>query len=158
MAEVEDRTEPPKVHTRPPTGTVLVIEDEEPLRSLVHTVLETAGYKVLAAPNGREALLLSRDYPGHIDLVLTDVVMPGMSGPQVVEELRGDRNHPIVLFMSGYDRDLMDQRTVCGDVNFLPKPFTPQALLFRISELLGARADSGATSSGPTRDARHAGL
>jgi len=119
------------------TGTVLLVEDETPLRRLVAKVLSTAGYKVLQSVNGQEAMTLAARNPS-IDLLLTDVVMPGISGPDLVSRLRTSRPDLLVLFMSGYDRELIDLETLQRSTSFLPKPFTPRKLLAEVSRLIGA--------------------
>jgi CheY-like chemotaxis protein len=118
------------------TGTVLVVEDEYSLRRLVLKILSGAGYRVIDAVNGEEALVLASRHPS-IDLVLTDVVMPGVSGPELAARLRASRPELTVLYMSGYDRALIDQKTIDRNAGFLPKPFSPRALLARIAELIG---------------------
>lgn len=110
------------------TGTILVVEDEEALREVTTRVLERAGYHVLVAANGDEALELAADAV-RIDLLLTDVVMPRMSGPEVARRLA--RQHPdlTVLYMSGHARDQLAPRGVLDpDVRLLSKPFTPEEL------------------------------
>ena len=114
----------------------MVVEDEAPLRRLVCTILAGAGYKVAEAANGSEALSLALQYRERIDVLLTDVVMPGISGPDLVERLRASRRDLIVIFMSGYDQNLLD-KPVPEKAVFLPKPFTPDALLARIAEVMG---------------------
>jgi signal transduction histidine kinase len=139
-----DKAEPIEgpVTTSKGTGVVLVVEDEDPLRKLLHRTLTAAGHTVIAASSGEEALVRTRQEP--IDLVLTDVVMPGMSGPELVARLSVNRPEMAVLYMSGYDRALMEKGTLDKAAAFFPKPFTPQALLTKISELLTAetRRDS----------------
>jgi CheY-like chemotaxis protein len=128
------------------TGLVLLVEDEAPLRKLLHRALAAAGHAVIEAASGEEALVRARQQP--IDLVLTDVIMPGMSGPELVARLSASRPEMIVLYMSGYDRKLIDEKSFQEAAAFLPKPFTPQALLARVSELLSveARRDSDLAS------------
>jgi CheY-like chemotaxis protein len=126
-------------------GSILLVEDEAPLRRLVMKVLTGAGYKVLEAVNGDEALALAARH-SSIDLVLTDVVMPGLSGPDLATRLLTDRPGLVVLFMSGYDRELIDNKSTERAASFLPKPFTPRALLEKIGELIGA--DHGGAAGG----------
>jgi len=104
---------------------------------LISKTLSAAGYRVLQATNGEEALALASS-PDRIDLLLTDVVMPGMSGADLVARLRAKRPECVVLYMSGYDRHLIDQKSLERTASFLPKPFTPRLLLTRIGELLAA--------------------
>jgi two-component system cell cycle sensor histidine kinase/response regulator CckA len=117
------------------TGTVLVAEDDGALRKLICKTLADAGYRVLQASNGQEALRLEGQEP-TVDLLLTDVVMPGMSGPELMDRVRSRRPDLIVLFLSGYDRALIGERTLDPAVAFLPKPFTLKALLNRVHELI----------------------
>lgn len=130
-------------------GTVLIVEDEPPLRELVVTVLSAAGHRVLEAANGEEACILSARHSEPINILLTDVVMPGISGPDLAAQLRKTRNDLMVLCMSGYDRNLISQHAL--EDSFLLKPFTPQALTSRISELLGTQRQTLAqrSSAGP---------
>jgi CheY-like chemotaxis protein len=131
--------------SNPRSGTVLVIEDEEPLRTLVRTILATAGYKVPAACAWTGSFLsLSRDYPGHIDPVLTDVVMPGMTGPQLVEKLKAGRINltilgicPVMIAISPISRHRREISIFYQNT----KAFQPSVVLFRIGELLGGRRD-----------------
>jgi signal transduction histidine kinase/CheY-like chemotaxis protein len=101
-------------------ATVLVVEDEEAVRAVIEQALEDQGYAVVTAANGAEGLELARSRLDRIDLVLTDVVMPRLTGPQLVAELRGLRHDLPVLFMSGY----ADRAADLGDVPLLDKPFT----------------------------------
>ena len=124
------------------TGTVLVVEDETPLRRLVVKVLSRAGHHVLEAANGEEAIALASRQPS-IDLLLADVVMPVMSGPDLVARLRATRPELIVVYMSGYDNALIGQKALEHTASFLHKPFTPRALMAKVGALIGAgQADS----------------
>src|SRR5262249_54990655 len=95
-----------------------------------------AGYRVLEAADAQEALTLASQYRQPLDLLLTDVVMPKVSGPELVDKLRKSRPDLLVLFMSGYDRKLITHRLTNDGVGFMPKPFTPQKLLAKIAEFL----------------------
>jgi len=129
--------------TDDPRGRPDLVEDEDPLRKLISTVLTAAGYDVLQAANGQEAIAAAHGRQ-RIDLLLTDVVTPGLSGPGVVVELRGNWPELVVLYMSGYDRELVGQAALGRTTSFLPKPFTPRSLLTAISELLGVQRHIGA--------------
>jgi len=118
-------------------GTILVVEDETPLRNLISTVLSTAGHRVLVAGDGDHALALASAQTA-LDLVLTDMVMAGMSGPQLVARLHAARPGLPVVYMSGYDRELADQKSLEGTASFLSKPFTPGTLLAKVAEILTA--------------------
>ena len=113
-------------------ATVLVVEDEDRVRRVVVHMLETLGYHVLDASGGPQALEAARAHPGRLDLVLTDVVMPGMDGRETVEQLRRLRRDFRALYMSGYaDADLGDPH-----LDVLRKPFTAQMLDARLRDVL----------------------
>ena len=116
-------------------GTVLVAEDEDALRGLTRETLEANGYVVLTAGNGEEALDRSRAHKGPIDLLLTDVVMPGFSGKVLSELLTRERPGLQVLYMSGYTTDAIDHHGVL-DSPLLQKPFDEQTLIARIRQVL----------------------
>jgi two-component system, cell cycle sensor histidine kinase and response regulator CckA len=112
------------------TETILLVEDAEALRQMIQEVLEGAGYAVLESADPADAALRAAKYEGALDLVLTDVVMPGMSGPDLVRAVQGTRPAVKVLFMSGYTNDAIGRQGVIGpDLHFLQKPFTFEALL-----------------------------
>ncbi|MEO8294575.1 MAG: response regulator [Gemmatimonadota bacterium] len=124
------------------TETILLVEDEVAVRRLASRVLRQQGYVVLEATNGREALRLVEQHKPRLDLLVTDVVMPGMSGPELATRLTGQ--HPMlkVLYISGYADEALGQRGILNEgVDFLQKPFTPQDLTRRIREGLGAAMD-----------------
>lgn len=117
--------------------TILLVEDEPAVRGLVHETLRLHGYTVLEARHGIEALLTSAKYGGPIHLLLTDVVMPQMSGPEVAEKLLSVRPEIKVLYMSGYpDHPLFDRGGVSRETGFLPKPFSPHVLVQKVREVL----------------------
>jgi len=127
------------VPAAPPEGseTVLLVEDEEMVRSFVRQILQQQGYRVLTATNGEEAIQISKDYPGRIDLLLTDVVMPGMSGRETADHLTAQRKGLKVLFMSGYTESAIVHHGVMDPgVDFLPKPFTGDTLARKLGEML----------------------
>ncbi len=117
--------------------TILLVEDEPAVRCLVHETLRLHGYTVLEARHGIEALLTSAKYVGPIHLLLTDVVMPQMSGPEVAEKILTVRPEIKVLYMSGYpDHPVFDQGGVNRQTGFLPKPFSPRVLAQKVREVL----------------------
>lgn len=117
--------------------TILLVEDEPSVRGLVRETLRLHGYTVLEARHGIEALLTSAKYAGPIHLLLTDVVMPQMSGPEVAEKLLIVRSGIKVLYMSGYpDHPVFDQGRVSRETGFLPKPFSPHVLAQKVREVL----------------------
>jgi PAS domain S-box-containing protein len=122
-----------------PTGveTVLVVEDEQPLREIVKECLEEYGYRVLEAANGPAALALSGGYADAIHLLLTDVVMPEMGGAQLAARLQEQRPGLKVVYMSGYTDDAMILHGVLTQgMPLLEKPFTPDGLARRVREVL----------------------
>jgi two-component system, cell cycle sensor histidine kinase and response regulator CckA len=119
------------------TETILVAEDEDGVRSLTKEVLEKYGYTVLEASNGEEALRIAERHEGPLDLLLSDVVMPRMGGPELAQELLARRPAVKVLYMSGYtDHPMVRRGVVNAGVAFLQKPFTPTVLVSRIREIL----------------------
>jgi signal transduction histidine kinase/ActR/RegA family two-component response regulator len=117
--------------------TVLLVEDEEGLRQLLKTVLEGAGYRVLEAGNGRLALDLSGAHAGPIDILVSDVVMPGMSGRELVERIAPLRPEARVLLISGYTQTAGFEHTIAkAGAAFLQKPFTPDVFLTKVREVL----------------------
>jgi hypothetical protein len=118
--------------------TLLLVEDEPALRMLVVTMLEEQGYLVLQAGNGLDAIALAERHRGEIDLLLSDVVMPRLSGPELAQKLRVLRPGLEVLFMSGYnDSRLVHRGVEEAKVNLLVKPFSPDELVARVEELTG---------------------
>jgi CheY-like chemotaxis protein len=117
--------------------TVLFVEDEVALRDLMQRVLAKGGYTVLAAGDGLEALALVEAHPGPIDLVVTDVIMPRMSGPALAARLRARDPGVRLLYVSGYTADqLRSQPDLGKDATLLPKPFTSDGLLRKVREVL----------------------
>jgi CheY-like chemotaxis protein len=117
--------------------TLLLVEDETQVRELEVRMLTQLGYHVLAAANGEEALEVSRAHQGKISLLVTDVVMPNMSGKQVAEELLSRRPELKVLYLSGYTANTIGHHGVLdSSVDFLTKPFTREALARKVREIL----------------------
>ena len=132
--------EPPKLAMDSASGTetVLVVEDEEGVRSLVRLALVSGGYKVLETPDAESALAICSSHDGPIHLLLTDVVMPQMSGPEVASKVAGLRPGIKVLYMSGYTDDAVVHHGVLSqDMPFIQKPFSPVSLRKKIREVLG---------------------
>jgi PAS domain S-box-containing protein len=145
LPRVEDALEPvgPVGVSRPQAGgseTVLLVEDEESVRQLVRETLESRGYKVLEASNGEMAIEIVSGYSGKIDMLITDVVMPGMSGRELSAQLCVSRPQTKVLYLSGYTEDaIVHEGVVDPDTAFLQKPFTLQMLSRKVREVLGER-------------------
>ncbi len=117
--------------------TVLVVEDERLVRQAARRVLQRAGFDVLVAKNGAEAIEIASNESAAIDLVISDVVMPKMSGPTLARRLEGLRPNIKILFVSGYTGDELSQSgSVDEGVNFLQKPFKPDALIGKVKEVL----------------------
>jgi two-component system cell cycle sensor histidine kinase/response regulator CckA len=132
---VQARSEKP---TEP--ATILVVDDSDDYRDLLKQILRHQGYEVLFAGNGETALRLCRLHRGVIHLVVTDVVMPGMSGPELAEKILTLRPNIKVLFISAFVQDTALQirsklRSVDG---FLAKPFPPERLITKVQEMLTA--------------------
>jgi two-component system cell cycle sensor histidine kinase/response regulator CckA len=145
----------PPAETREPSRTergsetVLVVEDEAALRTLARQILEANGYSVLEAASGMEALVTAQGYSGPIHLLLTDVVMPGMSGPELAERLRSVRPELAVLFMSGYTDDALGHHgALTPGTLLIQKPFKEERLTRQLREALasvGRHALAGST-------------
>ena len=131
--------EQPGFERAPRTETVLVVEDEEAVRDLTVTMLRKLGHNVLAAASGVEAIEIARSHSGTIALLVTDVVMPNMSGRQVADHLVKLMPALKVLYLSGYtDSTVVHHGVIEGDAGFLPKPFSREALANKIRHLLDA--------------------
>jgi PAS domain S-box-containing protein len=139
------RVAAPRPSTRTGSETLLLVEDDAMVRGVIVRVLTEAGYEVLVAEGGDAALELAARFAGPLHLVVTDVIMPGLSGPQVVRQLERLRPGLRALYVSGYTADAIAERGVLeSGIEFLPKPFTAGALLERVRTLLdGREADPG---------------
>jgi DNA-binding NtrC family response regulator len=129
----------------PPRGTetVLLCEDDAPVRRLIERMLRDAGYHVLSAAIGSEAIRMSSEYEGRIHLLVTDVIMPDCNGREVSNAVRGSRPELETLFVSGYATDVIAHHGVLDEgLEFLPKPFSRQAFLKRVRDLLDHRTEA----------------
>jgi len=128
---------PEHAHSARGSETILLVEDEEALRMLVQNILQGRGYKVLAPKEVTEALALSENYGGSIHLLLTDVVMPKMSGRELAQQVITRHKGIKVIYMSGYTNDAIVQHGVLeSDVAFLQKPFSPDSVVRKVQEVL----------------------
>jgi PAS domain S-box-containing protein len=131
---------PEKTSAAGGSETVLVVEDEPVVRELTAKILRKRGYTVLEAEGGAQALSLAAEHQGIIHLLLTDVVMPEMGGPEVAQRLRAARPGTLVLYMSGYtDEAILKHGALDASTPFLQKPFTPWGLAARVRDLLDRR-------------------
>jgi DNA-binding NtrC family response regulator len=127
------------------TETILVVDDEESLRTVVVDLLSQLGYNILSAPGGDEALALAGEYSGKIDLLLTDVVMEPIPGPVLAENLTRKRPGMKVVFISGYANNALAPDGVLKPGTVLVhKPFTMKILSAKLREVLGNPAGSKA--------------
>jgi PAS domain S-box-containing protein len=144
---VTSRPRPEMKETSVPTAggveTILIVEDQETLRSLAEVVLKQYGYHVIEASDGEEAIAAASQLPGQIHLLLTDVILPGMNGKEVAERLKRLRPDVKVLFMSGYTADVIAHRGVLDrNVAFLRKPFSPEELAAKVRDVLSHSPES----------------
>jgi CheY-like chemotaxis protein len=117
--------------------TILVADDEPSIRKLIHDTLTPLGYKIIEASNGVEALELFRQSESEIDMLLTDVVMPKMTGKKLAEKLLAEKPGFKILYMSGYtDNVIVHQGVLDEDIEFINKPLVPSLLTKRIREVL----------------------
>jgi two-component system cell cycle sensor histidine kinase/response regulator CckA len=142
-AAVPIKVATPRVHRDPGTGTVLVVEDYADLRELIEEILKGGGYKVLTAPDGAAGLIVARDHPGEIDVLLTDIVMPNMLGPDLAEQMKADNAGLRVLFMSGHAQPALGMTTLATGTQLLQKPFMADELLDKLHQVLAAPIDAG---------------
>ncbi len=125
------------------TETVLMVEDEDQVRSILKHILEEQGYQVLAAANGPEALSISQDLDLDISLMITDVVMPHMSGRELAERVLEFRPHLPVLFMSGYTDDAIVHHGLLDEkLNFIQKPFDSAGVARKVREVLDSQPET----------------
>ena len=134
-----DQAPAPKAPSRPLAGkeTVLLVEDSDVVRRLLHEILIARGYTLLEARHGEEALQISREFTGRIDLLVTDMVMPKMGGRELAHHLSPQRPEMRILYMSGYTEEAITRDGVLDPgTAFLEKPFTPDSLARKVRELL----------------------
>ena len=142
-AQKSEPTEPVQLITQG-CETILLAEDSESLREMVREYLESVGYTVLEAASGNEALQRAKEFNGTIHLLLTDVVMPEMSGPELARQMVSLRPGMKVIFTSGYTDDaIARQGAIDPAVAFIQKPYRPKALAWKIRQVLGEPAQKG---------------
>jgi len=126
-------------------GRILLVEDEDGVRGIAAQLLASRGYDVAEAPDGEEALEILQENPDGFDLIISDVVMPGMDGPTLIREAKELLGDARIVFISGYaERDLADAIDEDREISFLPKPFTVSQLAERVKRELGLRESSKA--------------
>jgi PAS domain S-box-containing protein len=119
--------------------TILLVEDEDAVRDFAARALTMRGYQVIEAASGDEALEMLREHQGHIDLLVSDVVMPGMDGPTLVKTIRAEKPQMKILFMSGYAEEAFrNAGERIEDFHFLPKPFSLKQLTSKVKDVLEA--------------------
>jgi two-component system cell cycle sensor histidine kinase/response regulator CckA len=140
---VAEKPLPPHVLAPPAGGlgeTILLVEDDPQVRAVVGKMLESLEYRVLPAGGGEDALALAEAFDGPIDLLVSDLVMPGLGGRQVAERLRQSNPDTAVLYMSGYSDEAVVRRGVVDpNASFLQKPFATADLARRVREILEQR-------------------
>ncbi len=120
-------------------ATILLCEDDDAVRRVTERILRRFGYEVLAASEGAEAIGLLEGRAGAVDMLITDVVMPGMSGPELARSFQDDFRGTRILFVSGYTADHLDPSDQLGEkVEFLAKPYSSDALLQRVARILNS--------------------
>jgi signal transduction histidine kinase/CheY-like chemotaxis protein len=143
-----DNAAPTKPHRVIGQQTVMVVEDQAALRDLLGETLKIHGYNVLIAEDGAEALAISRNSNCSIDVLLTDIIMPGMNGRELAERIRDSHPQTLTIFMSGYTSDIIEQQDVAGDsFGFIEKPFSSIDLARKISEALERREEQRSRQS-----------
>lgn len=136
--DTKPATTPPGSSLRP--TTILLVEDDKAVRDISRTMLLQQGYTVLFAGDGDTALKVAQLHVGKIDLLITDVVLPGLSGPQLAERLRALRPQLRVLFISGMVKEATVKGPALATGGFLIKPFPTEALIGKVQEILTSSA------------------
>ncbi len=115
---------------------IMVVDDDEDIREVIRALLEAAGYTVTVAEGGPMVLKLAQDFPGSIDLLITDISMPGMDGTELAPRMQTLRPGTKVLFMSAFAGDLFASGQIKPGQNFLAKPFSGETLVQKLREIL----------------------
>ena len=125
----------------PGSGTILLVEDEDPVRLFTARALRNKGYRVVEAKSGEAALQLLQEFADAVDLMITDAVMPGLDGPALVKLVREQRPGTRFICISGHTDDALRERiNQAGDISFLPKPFSLKQLVLRVKEVMSSTA------------------
>jgi CheY-like chemotaxis protein len=132
--------------------TILVVEDAAALRELICQALSVSGCTVLSSPEAQEALRIVKQQKGVIDLMITDVIMPGMNGPALAKQVRALRPETKILYMTGYSGEFVRSDMLIPGVSFIQKPFTPADLRRKIRKMLTEKP-AGATKAAAAGDA-----
>jgi two-component system cell cycle sensor histidine kinase/response regulator CckA len=133
----EEEKEQTTVENLSGSEIVLIVEDDTSIRKLAQKSLQPHGYRVLVAENGEDALRISKEHEGTIDLMITDVVMPKMGGKETAERLKTLHPQMKVIYMSGYTDDaIVHHGVLAPGLNFLEKPFSPGGLAHKVREVL----------------------
>jgi len=139
VSDMDAENDKPATKIQGGTETVLIVEDEEWVLNLSKEMLATLGYKVLAAMRTDEAVRLTREYAGNIDLLLTDVVMPDMNGKDLAERIMTIKPGIKRLYMSGYTADVITRQGILDEgIQFIQKPFSLRDLAAKVREALGS--------------------
>jgi two-component system cell cycle sensor histidine kinase/response regulator CckA len=159
LPQVDQPLETVPVKNTPPerpseSETLLVVEDERAFRDFLHEGLQSKGYQVLVASNGVEALRVAEQYQGSISVLITDIIMPQMSGPELATNLKKVRSNTDVLYMSGYADDKLGNISESGsELTLIEKPFYIDDLVRKIQEILRREdGDSSRVVSSPDLD------
>ena len=137
-------------------ATILLADDESAVRGPLRRILEDSGFRVVEAAGGEEALSLAGDLVGPIHLLVTDVVMPGMSGGELARKLGESRPQMKILFMSGYSSEAVETHGhLVPGARFIPKPFSARDLVGRVQEILAAPLSPRGRSTPSTGDRPH---
>jgi two-component system cell cycle sensor histidine kinase/response regulator CckA len=141
LEEAKEKSSDAKIVDLTGTGTILLVEDEDAVRMFASRALRDKGYRVMESSNGESALEFIKKSGNTIDLVVTDVVMPKMDGPSLINQIKTQNPNMKVIFISGYTEDsFRDSLTSDSTVHFLSKPFSIKELACKVKEIIGERS------------------
>jgi len=142
-----------KLETLHGAETILLVDDEDDARALARRILERNGYRVLEAHNGAEGLRVCQQHEDRIDLMITDVIMPELTGVQLAERVAETRTDTRILFTSGYGKSATGQHVLGHNTPFLQKPYTVESLTRKVREVLDMPVDLlSYRPAGPTQE------